>query len=82
MRAPRSSGFHTTVTRLLSLENTLNGGVVPPAQLAAAAAAAKEMGLATHLDGARLWNASAASGASLCELSAGFDSVSVCLSKG
>jgi threonine aldolase len=45
-------------------------------------AAARELGLALHLDGARVWNAAVASGRSERELVAGFDSASVCLSKG
>jgi threonine aldolase len=70
---------------LLAVENTHNaagGAVWDPAQLAAVAATAHEMGLATHLDGARLWNAAAASGSSEAQLAAGFDTVSVCFSKG
>ena len=70
---------------LLAAENTHNGagGVVwPVARLNAVAAAARELGLATHLDGARLWNASAASGVTPGEFAAGFDTVGVCFSKG
>ena len=59
------------------------GGMVwDRAQLAGVVAAAKQLGMALHLDGARLWNAAVATGASERELAAGFDSVSVCLSKG
>jgi threonine aldolase len=45
-------------------------------------AAAGDLGITTHLDGARLWNASAATGIDLANLSAGFDTVNVCFSKG
>ena len=72
-------------TRLLCLENTVNkaGGTVYPQDVAeAACAAAHERGLATHLDGARLWNAAVASGRSEADLAAPFDTVNVCLSKG
>lgn len=71
--------------KLLAAENTHNGagGVVWPVdRLDAVAAAARDKGLATHLDGARLWNATAASGVAEREFAAGFDSVTVCFSKG
>lgn len=74
--------YHHAVTKVLALENTLNGEVMPLAQLSACCAAARSIGLATHLDGARLWNAAAASGHSVAEYAAPFDTVSVCLSKG
>lgn len=74
--------YHHAVTKVLSLENTLNGEVMPIAQLEATCAAARGLGLATHLDGARLWNAAAASGHSVAAFAAPFDTVSVCLSKG
>ncbi len=72
-------------TSLVACENTHNraGGLVwPLPQLRAVVAQAKALGLATHLDGARLWNAALASGATPAELAAGFDTVSVCFSKG
>ncbi|MEB3370148.1 threonine aldolase family protein [Saccharopolyspora mangrovi] len=74
--------LHTT---LLCLENTHNGAggtVVPPHEHARLAAAAKELGLKVHLDGARLWNASVALGVPPAALTVGVDSVQVCLSKG
>jgi len=70
---------------LLAVENTHNaaGGTVwDPQQLIAVNATAHEEGLATHLDGARLWNAAIASGTSEAALATGFDTVSVCFSKG
>jgi threonine aldolase len=76
---------HLTPTRLVSIENTHNmgGGTIwPQPQVAAVIACARELGLVTLLDGARLWNAAVASGRSERELAEGFDAVSVCLSKG
>jgi threonine aldolase len=67
------------------VENTHNragGRVFPQAQAIAIAERARKHGLAVHLDGARLWNASAATGLSPKELAAPFDTVSVCFSKG
>lgn len=77
--------LHYAPTRLVSLENThnLGGGIVwDMAQQRAVLAAADELGLGKHLDGARLWNAAARRGVSERELAAGFDTISVCLSKG
>ncbi len=72
-------------TRVVAVENTHNmgGGVCweLPA-LAEVTAAAHALGMATHLDGARLWNAAIATRATERELARGFDSISVCLSKG
>ncbi|WP_404310784.1 threonine aldolase family protein [Neorhodopirellula lusitana] len=76
---------HVFRTRLLCLENTHNrwgGRVIPQSELDAACAWAHEHGLQTHLDGARLWNASVASGLPLNRMAENFDSVSVCFSKG
>jgi len=72
-------------TSLVAVENTHNrgGGVIfPQAEAVAICAAARELGLASYLDGARLFNAAAATGVPLAELSAPFDFVSVALSKG
>jgi threonine aldolase len=69
---------------LLCVENTHNnaGGTVWPAdQIAAVAGAGRSLGLATHLDGARLWHATAATGIAEAEYAAAFDTVSVCFSK-
>jgi threonine aldolase len=73
---------HFARTRLLALENTWNGKVLPLSYLDAATRLAHDRGLATHLDGARLWNAAVASGESVGRMARGFDSVSVCFSKG
>ncbi|MCA3241152.1 MAG: low-specificity L-threonine aldolase [Rubrivivax sp.] len=73
---------HFAMTRLLALENTWGGQVLPQSYVEAACALAHGRGLATHLDGARLFNAAVASGRTPAELAAPFDSVSVCFSKG
>lgn len=79
---------HFARTRLLALENTLGGKVIPLGYLEQATALARRRGLATHLDGARLFNAAvaqAAGGDAHAEarrIAGPFDSVSVCFSKG
>ena len=73
---------HFAKTRLLALENTWGGQVLPLAYIEAATALARRKGLATHLDGARLFNAVVATGVSAAEIARHFDSVSVCFSKG
>ena len=78
---------HFAVTRLLALENTLGGRCLPDAYLSAATDLARQHGLSTHLDGARLFNAATASeaaapGAGARRIAGHFDSVSVCSSKG
>lgn len=73
---------HFARSRLLALENTWGGQVLPQAYAEAACALARRRGLSTHLDGARLFNAAVASGRSLAELAEPFDSVSLCFSKG
>ncbi len=73
---------HFARTRLLALENTIGGKVLPLPYQHAATDLAHERGLATHLDGARLFNAAVALGVAPHEVATGFDSVSVCLSKG
>ncbi|HYJ98272.1 MAG TPA: GntG family PLP-dependent aldolase [Burkholderiaceae bacterium] len=72
-------------TTLVVVENTHNragGVVVPQDEVLRICAAARELGMATFLDGARLWNASVASGIALAELAAPFDLVAVAFSKG
>ncbi|MEZ4366987.1 MAG: GntG family PLP-dependent aldolase [Kofleriaceae bacterium] len=74
-----------TPTTVVALEDTHNfgGGLVWSADaMTEVVAAARELGLAVHLDGARLWNAAVAGGRSERAIAAGFDSVAVCLSKG
>jgi threonine aldolase len=79
------SVYYLPRTSVLALENTHNfagGAVVPRSVIDPLLALAVEKGLATHLDGARLWNAAAALGVSEASLAAGFDSVMACFSKG
>ena len=73
---------HFPRTRLLCLENTWNGKVLPLRYLEDAKALARRRGLACHLDGARLFNAAVASGTTVERIARGFDSASVCFSKG
>ena len=73
---------HFARSRLLCLENTWNGNALPMAYVEAATSLARAKGLATHLDGARLFNAATALGVPVAAISRHFDSVSVCLSKG
>jgi threonine aldolase len=73
---------HFAMTRLLALENTWGGKILPLAYIEAATALARRRGLATHLDGARLFNAAVGSGVPAREIAQHFDSVSVCFSKG
>lgn len=73
---------HFARTRLLCLENTWGGKVLPLSYLEQASALAKKHGLAMHLDGARLFNAAVASNLPARQITQYFDSVSVCFSKG
>jgi threonine aldolase len=81
----RPDDHHFPVTRLICLENTHNrggGAIYPIDKMAEIYRLAKSKGLLVHLDGARLWNASVATGISPHEYGQWADSVSVCLSKG
>jgi threonine aldolase len=73
---------HFAHSRLLTLENTWQGRVLPQDYVLAAAALARRRGLGFHLDGARLFNAAVARDVPAREIARGFDSVSVCFSKG
>lgn len=73
---------HYARTRLLALENTFGGRVMPQPWVEAACALAKTRGLARHLDGARLFNAAVKQQRDARALVRCFESVSVCLSKG
>jgi threonine aldolase len=73
---------HFARTRLLALENTIGGKAIQRSYMEQALQLARRRGLATHLDGARLFNAAVKLGVSAKSLCEGFDSVSVCLSKG
>jgi threonine aldolase len=85
LEAIKPTAYYMPRTRLVALENTHNragGRVFPQAEVIAIAEAARAHGLALHLDGARLWNASIASGLDVATLAAPFDTISVCFSKG
>jgi threonine aldolase len=87
VRAARKAGDdpHLALTKVVAIENTHNaagGACWDRARLAEVIAATHELGLAAHLDGARIWNAAIAAGAPERDLVAGFDSISACLSKG
>ena len=73
---------HFAITRLIALENTIGGKVISRAYMADAIALARRRKLATHLDGARIFNAAVKLGMPVEQLCEGFDTVSVCLSKG
>ncbi|MEW6341040.1 MAG: low-specificity L-threonine aldolase [Paraburkholderia sp.] len=73
---------HFARTRLLALENTIGGKVLLAGYVTEAVRLAREYGLATHLDGARVCNAAVASGQPVEALCVPFDSVSICFSKG
>jgi threonine aldolase len=76
---------HFPPTRAVCVENTHNcsgGRVFPLAQLTDVARTARDLGLALHLDGARLWNAVVATGIPATTWAEPFDTVSFCLSKG
>lgn len=84
-RAVRPPNVHHAQTRLVWMENTHNragGTVCPIERIEAIREVAVRHGLSVHLDGARLWNASVASGVPLKTVASQFDSVSVCFSKG
>ncbi len=83
--AIRPTDHHFAQTRLITLENTHNrwgGTVYPLEEIKKIHKLAKNHKLKMHLDGARLWNASIASGISIKEYARYFDSVSLCFSKG
>ncbi|MBN1218908.1 MAG: low-specificity L-threonine aldolase [Anaerolineae bacterium] len=80
--AIKPDDYHFARTRLLCLENTQAGKVLPLDYQAEAGAFARAHNLATHLDGARIFNAAVKQGVDVTEITRHFDSVSVCLSKG
>ena len=73
---------HFAITRLIALENTIGGKVLSRAYMADAIALARRRELSIHLDGARIFNAAVKLGMPVDKLCEGFDTVSVCLSKG
>ncbi len=77
-----SADVHACPTRVISLENTLNGMIMPLSELRLIAQFARENAIKLHLDGARIWEAVAADAGSLPHYCKEFDSVSMCFSKG
>ncbi|MAM71015.1 MAG: low-specificity L-threonine aldolase [Gammaproteobacteria bacterium] len=80
--AIKPDDIHYAKSRLLCLENTTGGRVLPMDYIAAACKLADKHGLGKHLDGARVFNASVKLGIDVKDIADYFDSVSVCLSKG
>lgn len=80
--AIRVDRIHEPISKLVTVENTLNGKVVPQWWIEELAVVARKHNLKMHLDGARLWNASVESKIPAKDLVAPFDSVTFCLSKG
>lgn len=84
-RAIRPDSIHAPRSRMLIVENTQNrggGAVWPIEQVRAVTEAARAKGLRTHMDGARIWNACAATGLEPMDYAKHFDTVSCCFSKG
>lgn len=73
---------HLAITRLIAMENAFNGSVLSVEYTQRFVQLGKERGLATHLDGARVFNAAVALGVEPKRLVDGFDSVQLCFSKG
>ena len=77
-----SDDVHACPTRVISLENTLNGMIMPLSEVRRISAFAREHDIRMHCDGARLWEAVAAGAGTLPEFCAEFDTISLCFSKG
>ena len=80
--AIKSGDSHFATTRVIALENTFGGRVLPVDYMLEVAAIAQKHGLGLHLDGARAFNACVALGIGIADFTAPFDTVSICLSKG
>jgi len=80
--AIKKGDSHFATTRVIALENTFGGRVLPLAYMLEVAAIAQRHGLGLHLDGARAFNASVQLGMNIDAFAAPFDTVSICLSKG
>ncbi len=80
--AIKPDDYHFAKTKLLCLENTTDGKVLPLNYQATARALAKKHGLNIHLDGARVFHAAVDLGVPVSDIAQHYDSVSVCLSKG
>ena len=80
--AIKGGDIHFATTRVIALENTFGGRVLPVDYMHAVGDIAKRHGLGLHLDGARAFNACVALGTDIKQFTQPFDSVSICLSKG
>ena len=80
--AIKSGDSHFATTRVIALENTFGGRVLPVGYMKAVAEIAGRHGLGLHLDGARAFNACVTLGVDIADFTAPFDTVSICLSKG
>ncbi|CAK7902784.1 low specificity L-threonine aldolase [[Candida] anglica] len=78
---PDDGEIHGAPTKVISLENTLHGMIFPLDEIKKISAFCKQNDVKLHLDGARLWNASAETGIPISEYGEYFDSMSLCLSK-
>lgn len=78
---PADGDVHAAPTKLISLENTIHGIIIPYHELERISKFAHERGIRFHLDGARVINASVATGVPVDQYCKLFDSVSICLSK-
>lgn len=74
--------IYVPVTRLICLENTISGVVIPVEEIKRISEYARSKGIRMHLDGARLWEACAKTGVSMEEYCQYFDTISICVSKG
>lgn len=81
-KAIKPDDVHFARSKLLALENTIGGKVLPQEYVINACMLAHQRGLATHLDGARFFNAAVTHNSAAADLLKPFDSVSICLSKG
>ncbi|KAJ8123224.1 hypothetical protein ONZ43_g778 [Nemania bipapillata] len=77
-----SDNVHACPTRVISLENSLGGMVMPLEEVQRISAFARENGVLMHCDGARLWEVVSSGAGSLTDFCACFDTVSLCFSKG
>jgi threonine aldolase len=77
-----SKNVHSCPTKIISLENTLAGTIIPLEEVRKISEFARQYGIKMHLDGARLWEAVAAGAGSLTEYAECFDSLTMCFTKG
>jgi threonine aldolase len=77
-----TSALLSAPTRVIALENTLNGTIMPQNDVLEISKNAHARGIIMHLDGARIWHVAAETGLFMKELCDPFESVSLCLSKG